>query len=40
MADLLDVLQDTVPLSQMMQEEIDALRSWAKQRARPASGEG
>jgi SpoVK/Ycf46/Vps4 family AAA+-type ATPase len=39
MADLLDVLQDTVPLSQMMQEEIGALRAWAKQRARPASGE-
>ena len=37
MSDLLDVLQDTVPLSQMMQEEIDALREWARQRARPAS---
>ncbi len=37
MSDLLDVLQDTVPLSQMMQEEIDALRSWARQRARRAS---
>ena len=37
MADLLDVLQDTVPLSQMMQEEITALRAWARQRARPAS---
>ncbi|GIV79882.1 AAA family ATPase [Litorilinea aerophila] len=35
--DLLDVLQETVPLSQMMQEEIDALRAWARQRARPAS---
>jgi len=39
MADLLDVLQDTVPLSQMMQEEIEALRTWARQRARPASGD-
>jgi SpoVK/Ycf46/Vps4 family AAA+-type ATPase len=38
MGDLLDVLQDTVPLSQMMQEEIDALRNWARQRARAASG--
>jgi SpoVK/Ycf46/Vps4 family AAA+-type ATPase len=38
MGDLLDVLQDTVPLSQMMQEEIGALRAWARQRARPASG--
>jgi SpoVK/Ycf46/Vps4 family AAA+-type ATPase len=37
MADLLDVLQDTVPLSQMMQEDIAALRAWARQRARPAS---
>ena len=36
-ADLLDVLQDTVPLSQMMAEEIDALRDWAQQRARFAS---
>ena len=38
MPDLLDVLQETVPLSQMMQEEIDALRSWARHRARAASG--
>jgi ATP-dependent 26S proteasome regulatory subunit len=38
MTDLLDVLQETVPLSQMMQEEIGALRSWARQRARAASG--
>lgn len=37
MSDLLDVLQDTVPLSQMMQEEINSLRTWARQRARPAS---
>jgi len=36
--DLLDVLQDTVPLSQMMAEEIEELRSWARQRARLASG--
>jgi ATP-dependent 26S proteasome regulatory subunit len=35
--DLLDVLQETVPLSMMMAEEIDALRQWAKQRARRAS---
>lgn len=38
MGDLLDVLQETIPLSQMMQEEISALRSWARQRARAASG--
>ncbi len=37
MSDLLDVLQDTVPLSRMMAEEIDALRTWARQRARRAS---
>ena len=37
MSDLLDVLQETVPLSQMMQEEIDRLRTWARQRARVAS---
>ena len=37
MADLLEVLQNTVPLSQMMAEEIEALRRWAKQRARRAS---
>ncbi|MFN8493210.1 MAG: AAA family ATPase [Caldilineaceae bacterium] len=37
MADLLDVLQNTVPLSQMMAEEIEALRNWARQRARLAS---
>ena len=37
MSDLLDVLQDTVPLSQMMQEEIEGLRTWARYRARPAS---
>jgi AAA+ superfamily predicted ATPase len=37
MGDLLEVLQETVPLSQMMAEEIDALRAWAKQRARRAA---
>lgn len=37
MGDLLEVLQETVPLSQMMAEEIDALRQWARQRARRAS---
>jgi SpoVK/Ycf46/Vps4 family AAA+-type ATPase len=37
MADLLEVLQETVPLSQMMAEEIEALRQWAKQRARRAA---
>jgi hypothetical protein len=37
MNDLLDVLNETVPLSTMMSEELDALRAWARQRARPAS---
>ncbi len=37
MDDLLNVLQETVPLSTMMEEEIRALRSWARHRARPAS---
>lgn len=37
MDDLLNVLQDTVPLSRMMEEEIEALRLWARQRARRAS---
>ncbi len=37
MNDLLDVLQETVPLSMMMEEEIDALRDWSNQRARRAS---
>jgi SpoVK/Ycf46/Vps4 family AAA+-type ATPase len=37
MGDLLEVLNDTVPLSTMMSEELDALRTWARQRARPAS---
>jgi len=38
MDDLLAVLQETVPLSTMMEEEIAGLRAWAKQRARGASG--
>ncbi len=37
MNDLLEVLNDTVPLSTMMSEELEALRTWARQRARPAS---
>ena len=37
MRDLLEVLQETVPLSTMMREEIEALRNWAEQRARAAS---
>lgn len=37
MRDLLDVLQETVPLSRMMEEEIALLRAWATQRARMAS---
>jgi AAA+ superfamily predicted ATPase len=37
MNDLLDVLQSTVPLSRMMEEEIDGLREWARNRARPAA---
>ncbi len=37
MDDLLNVLQETVPLSTMMEEEIQALRTWARHRARPAS---
>ncbi|MEZ4664072.1 MAG: AAA family ATPase, partial [Caldilineaceae bacterium] len=37
MGDLLEVLQETVPLSRMMDAEITRLRDWAKQRARPAS---
>ncbi|HMN31127.1 MAG TPA: ATPase, partial [Caldilineaceae bacterium] len=37
MGDLLEVLQETVPLSQMMAEEIESLRQWARQRARRAS---
>jgi AAA+ superfamily predicted ATPase len=37
MNDLLDVLNETVPLSTMMREELEALRAWARQRARNAS---
>ncbi len=37
MGDLLDVLQTTVPLSRMMDVQIEALRAWASQRARAAS---
>ncbi len=36
---LLDSLQETVPLSQTMQEEITGMREWAKTRARFASQE-
>jgi len=35
--DLLRNVEQTVPLSQTMREEIEALRSWARMRARPAS---
>jgi len=38
MDDLLTVLQETIPLSTMMEEDIAGLRAWAKQRARGASG--
>ena len=37
MSDLLEVLQETVPLSRMMDAEITRLREWAQQRARLAS---
>ncbi len=37
MTDLLDVLGETVALSTMMSEELEALRAWAQQRARPAT---
>lgn len=37
MIDLVEVLQQTVPLSTMMREDIDALREWARYRARPAA---
>jgi hypothetical protein len=40
MGDLLDVLQETVPLSRMMDDQIESLRTWARQRARPASSAG
>jgi hypothetical protein len=35
--DLLAEIKATVPLSVMMREEIDELRTWAQLRARPAS---
>jgi len=37
MDDLLTVLNETIPLSTMMEEEIAGLRAWARQRARGAS---
>ena len=37
--DLLHALEETVPLSTTMQEEITAMREWSKQRARLASAE-
>lgn len=36
-ADILDAVQTTIPLSVTMEEEINAIRDWAKGRARPAS---
>jgi len=36
-ADLLAAIQDTVPLSETRREDIEALREWANDRARPAS---
>ncbi|MBI2433701.1 MAG: AAA family ATPase [Candidatus Hydrogenedentes bacterium] len=35
--DILNSLQETVPLSRTMRESIDSLRAWAADRARPAS---
>ena len=35
--DLLSVLQETIPLSRMVEEEIGRLREWARQRARQAA---
>lgn len=37
-ADVMSSVTETVPLSATMAEEIDALRSWCKGRARPAGG--
>jgi hypothetical protein len=34
---ILRTLSDEVPLSRTMEEEIDSLRKWAYDRARPAS---
>ncbi len=36
-ADILDTISSQVPLSATMKEDIDALRNWAAERARPAS---
>ncbi|MCC6738314.1 MAG: AAA family ATPase [Planctomycetia bacterium] len=36
--DVLSAVQETVPLSATMAEEIDALRQWCRGRARPAGG--
>ncbi len=38
MLDLVRVVTQTVPLSQTMKKEIDALRKWSKENARSASG--
>lgn len=35
---VLKAVEETVPLSETMRENIDGLRDWAKNRARPASG--
>lgn len=37
--DILDHIRTIIPLSKTMQESVQALRSWALTRARPASGE-
>ncbi|MBI4575501.1 MAG: AAA family ATPase, partial [Planctomycetes bacterium] len=37
--DVLAALADSVPLSRTMGEDIAALRAWAAERARPASGD-
>ena len=39
-ADVLTAAGETVPLSTTMAEDIDALRTWARTRARSASGPG
>jgi SpoVK/Ycf46/Vps4 family AAA+-type ATPase len=38
--DILNHIQTTIPLSKTMDESVQALRSWALTRARPASVEG
>jgi len=35
--DIIKALSETVPLSETMEEQVEELRSWAKNRARPAS---